>query len=483
MHYKPVFYVIGCLLTTLAFLMCIPLITNWILATPAHPLAFSLSPLICFVTGVSLIVRCKSDSELSGLRSREVFLLTNTSWLLVAIFGALPFVFETDISFTDAFFETMSGITTTGSTVLTGLDTMNPGVLMWRSVLQWLGGIGFIVMAVAILPFLKVGGMRMFQSESSDWSEKALPRSGVIAKRIVQVYLGLSLACTVAFYLGGMSLFEAMNHSMTTMSTGGFSTSDASMAHFDSAFIHWTTTVFMILASLPFVLLVRFFSGDISAIWKDEQVIGFMKLLGLVWLVLTVWLYFNSSFSWFEALTLVAFNTTSVISTTGFALTDYSLWGGFAVAMFFILTFIGGCSGSTSGGVKIFRFQLGVTLLNVQLKLLSHPRACFSMQYNGQNLNSEIIRSFVGFTFFFLILTSIITLLLSLMGLDLITSLTGAMTAIANVGPGLGTIIGPAGNFSTLPDAAKWVLSVGMLMGRLEITTVLILFTTAYWRH
>ena len=481
MNYKPVLYVIGLLLMTLAVLMCIPLITNLILDTPSDHMTFTLSPLITFSFGALLWRSCKV--EYFGLHSREIFMLTNLSWVMVCIFGALPFIFETNISFTDAFFESMSGITTTGSTVLVGLDYMNPGILMWRSVLHWFGGVGFIVMAVAVFPFLKVGGMRLFQSESSDWSDKAMPRSGVIAKRIVQVYLGLSALCAVAYYAGGMTIFEAINHAMATLSTGGFSTSDASMGHFTSPAIHWTGTLFMLLGSLPFVLLVRAFSGNVEPLWQDSQVKGFLKLLVVVWIIMTVWLMMNSDYDFFNALTLVAFNTTSVISTTGFALTDYSLWGGFAVTAFFLMTFVGGCSGSTTGGVKIFRFQLGLMLLNVQLKQLSHPRACFCMQYNGQPINSDIIRSFVAFTFFFLMLIGIMTLLLSLMGIDFITSLTGAVTAIANVGPGLGGVIGPAGNFAPLPDMAKWVLAVGMLMGRLEVITVLVLFTSAYWRR
>ena len=481
MNYKPVLYVIGLLLMTLAVLMCIPLITNLLLYTPADCMIFTLSPLITFGFGVLLWRSCKV--EYFGLRPREIFMLTNLSWVMVCMFGALPFIFATNISFTDAIFESMSGITTTGSTVLVGLDTLNPGILMWRSVLHWLGGIGFIVMAVAVLPFLKVGGMRLFQSESSDWSDKVMPRSGVIAKRIVQVYLGLSALCTLAYYMGGMTMFEAINHSMATLSTGGFSTSDASMAHFDNPVIHWTGTIFMLLGSLPFVLLVRACSGNTDPLWQDCQVRGFLKLLAVIWSTMATWLVLTSDYDVFEALTLVAFNTTSVISTTGFALTDYSLWGGFAVTAFFLMTFTGGCSGSTTGGVKIFRFQLGLRLLNVQLKQLSHPRACFRLQYNNQPINSDIIRSFVGFTFFFLMLIGIMTLLLSMMGLDFITSLTGSVTAIANVGPGLGDIIGPAGNFAPLPDMAKWVLVVGMLIGRLEVITVLVLFTSAYWRR
>ena len=481
MHYKPVLYVIGLLLMMLSLLMCIPILTNLILHTQENFTDFLISPTITALAGLILFRLCRTDDF--GLRPREIFLLTNLSWILVSVFGALPFVFEEGISFTDAFFETMSGITTTGSTVFVGLDHMNPGILMWRSVLQWVGGIGFIVMAVAILPFLKVGGMRLFQSESSDWSDKAMPRSGVIAKRTMQVYGLLTLLCGLCYYAGGMTVFEAINHAMTTLSTGGFSTSDASMGHFTSPFIYWTGTIFMLFGSLPFVLIVRFLLGNYEALLKDVQVIGFVKLIAFVWIGLTLWLMLNSEYGVFEALTLVAFNTASMISTTGFALTDYTLWGGFASMAFFFLTFVGGCSGSTAGGVKIFRFQLGLKLLNVQLKLLSHPKGCFSIRYNDQPITSDIIRSFIGFTFFFLLLTSIMTLLLSLMGLDFITSLTGTVTAIANVGPGLGNTIGPAGNFASLPDMAKWVLAIGMLMGRLEIITVLVLFTPAYWQR
>ncbi len=479
MNIRPVLYVIGLFLMALSVLMLLPAFYD-AMTDAGGSQSFLLSALITFLCALPLYWFCrKADFQ---LKSRQIFLLTNLSWLAVSSFAALPLFFLLDISYTDAFFETMSGITTTGSTILSGLDQMNTGALLWRSLLQWLGGIGFIVLAVAILPFLKVGGMRLFQSESSDWSDKAMPRSGSIAKRVVIIYLGLTILCAYFYFLGGMTAFEAINHAMTTLSTGGYSTSDNSMAHFSSPFIYWISTIFMLLGGLPFVLFVKFLRGDVQALTKDNQVQAFLNFLLVLWFFFSIWLFANSDYSLSEAFTLVAFNTTSVITTTGFALTDYTLWGGFAATLFFMLTFVGGCSGSTSGGVKIFRFQIGAKLLKIQLKQLMHPRACFVQSYNGQQITSDILRSLIAFSFFFALLTAVLTLLLSLMGLDLITALSGAATAIANVGPGLGDTIGPAGNFASLPDTAKWLLSVGMLMGRLEVITVLVIFTPDFWQ-
>ncbi|MGI9282823.1 MAG: TrkH family potassium uptake protein [Endozoicomonas sp.] len=479
MNVRPVLFVIGLFLMVLSVLMLLPALYD--LLTGADGVySFALSALITLVIGLPLFYFCRLP--VFSLKPRQIFLLTNSSWFTLSAFAALPLYLELDISYTDAFFETMSGITTTGSTVLSGLDHMNTGVLLWRSLLQWLGGIGFIVLAVAVLPFLKVGGMRLFQSESSDWSDKAMPRSGSIAKRIVFIYLGLTIFCAYLYFLGGMNGFEAINHAMTTLSTGGYSTSDSSMAHFQNPFIHWVATLFMIFGSLPFVLFVKFLRGDPQSLLRDNQVQAYLNFLLILWGLFTLWLYMNSDYSLFKSLTLVAFNTVSVITTTGYALTDYTTWGGFAATLFLCLTVIGGCSGSTAGGIKVFRFQIGARLLGIQLKQLAHPRACFVQSYNGQQITSDILRSLIAFCFFFALLTTTLTLLLSLLGLDLVTSLSGAATAVANVGPGLGDTIGPAGNFASIPDAAKWLLSVGMLMGRLEVITVLVLFTPAFWK-
>jgi trk system potassium uptake protein TrkH len=402
---------------------------------------------------------------------------------VVCLFAALPFLLTEHVSYTDAVFESMSGITATGSTVLSGLDDMSPGILMWRSMLHWLGGIGFIGMAVAILPLLRIGGMRLFQTESSDRSEKVMPRSHMVAKSILLVYVGITAVGSLAFWGAGMSLFDAINHAMSAISTGGFSTSDASLAHWPQPAVHWVAVVVMILGSLPFTLYVATLRGNPWALLRDQQVQGLLMMLGVTWLVLSAWYWYTAQLPWWEALRHVALNVTSIATTTGFALGDYSLWGNFALMLFFYLGFVGGCSGSTAGGIKIFRFQVAYILLKANLNQLIHPRAVIKQQYNGHRLDEEIVRSILTFSFFFGFTIGLIALALSLLGLDWMTALTGAASTVSGVGPGLGGTIGPAGNFSSLPDAAKWILSVGMLLGRLEIITVLVLCMPAFWRH
>jgi trk system potassium uptake protein TrkH len=474
-------FILGIFLITLAVSMTLPMLTLLIFDHNEDLDAFLWSCLTSAVAGFALLIPGRPAN--AQLRPRDMYLLTTASWLVVCVFAALPMVLIQHISYTDAFFETMSGITTTGSTVLVGLDSASPGLLIWRSMLHWLGGIGFIGMAVAILPLLRVGGMRLFQTESSDWGEKVMPRSHMVAKYILVIYLGFTLLGCLGFWLAGMSPFEAINHAMAAISTGGFSTSDASLAHWPQPAVHWVAVVMMILGSLPFTLYVATLRGHRQALFKDHQVRGFIGFLLLTWLVVATWFWQHSEYSWLDALRIVAVNVTSVVTTTGFALGDYSQWGGFAVLLFFYLTFIGGCSGSTAGGLKIIRFQVAYVLLKASLQQLMHPRAVIKQQYNNHNLDEEIVRSLTTFSFFFTITIGMIALGLALLGLDWVTALTAAATAVCNVGPGLGPVIGPAGNFSSLADPAKWLLTLGMLLGRLEILTVLVLATRAFWRH
>ncbi|HEX8589879.1 TrkH family potassium uptake protein [Pseudomonas sp.] len=474
-------FIIGIFLITLAIAMVVPMITSMIFQRTADMPSFLWSSLITFVSGLVLVGQGRPEHV--HLRPRDMYLLTVSSWVIVCIFAALPFLLTQHISYTDSFFESMSGITATGSTVLSGLDTMSPGILIWRSLLHWLGGIGFIGMAVAILPLLRIGGMRLFQTESSDRSEKVMPRSHMVAKFIVLVYLGITVLGTLAFWWAGMSLFDAVNHAMSAISTGGFSTSDQSLAKWPQPAVHWVAIVVMILGALPFTLYVATLRGNRGALLKDQQVQGFIVLLLVTWLVMGAWYWATTDLPWYDALRHVALNVTSVVTTTGFALGDYSLWGNFALMLFFYLGFIGGCSGSTAGGVKVFRFQVAYILLRANLHQLIHPRAVIKQKYNGHRLDDEIVRSILTFSFFFTFTICLIALMLSLLGLDWMTALTGAASTVSGVGPGLGETIGPAGNFSTLPDAAKWILSLGMLLGRLEIITVLVLCIPAFWRH
>ena len=473
-------FIIGIFLITLAISMTIPVLTLVWYDRHEDLRAFLWASLITFSVGLVLLLPGKPEGV--QLRPRDMYMLTTVSWLTVCLFGALPMFLIREMSYTDAFFEAMSGITTTGATVISGLDQASPGLLIWRSLLQWLGGIGFIAMAVAILPLLRVGGMRLFKTESSDWGDKVMPRSHVAAKYILSVYVGFTILATLAFHMAGMGWFNALNHAMTSISTAGFSTSDSSLGHFGPA-AHWVAVVFMILGSLPFALYVATLRGNRFALLKDEQVRGFIFILACACLLFSVWLWFNSHYEFSDALRLATVNVVSIVTTTGFAVGDYSQWGGFAVMAVFYLTFVGGCSGSTAGGLKIFRFQVAYTLLRGSLNQLVHPRAVITQKYNGHHLDEEIVRSILTFSFFFTITIGAVALGLALLGLDPITAMTGAATAVCNVGPGLGPIIGPAGTFESLPNAAKWLLSIGMLLGRLEIITVLVLMTPGFWRH
>jgi trk system potassium uptake protein len=474
-------FINGIFLLTLAISMAVPMLTL-VLFDHAHELnAFLWSSMITFIAGTAMIAQGKPKDV--QLRPRDMYLLTVSSWVLVGLFASLPFMFSQHLGVTDAVFESMSGITATGATVLTGLDTMSPGILIWRSLLHWLGGIGFIAMAVAILPMLRIGGMRLFQTESSDRSEKIMPRSHMVAKYMIAAYLGISILGCLALWSAGMGGFDAINHTMSAIATGGFSTSDQSLGNWTEPAVHWVVIALMIMGSVPFVLFASMLRGNYMALFKDQQVRGLLMILLSTWLALGTWYYLSTELHWLEALRHVAFNTTSVMTTTGFALGDYTLWGGFAGMLFFYLGFIGGCSGSTAGGLKIFRFQVAYTLLRANLMQLVHPRAVIKQQYNGHNLDEDIVRSILTFSFFFTITIALLALGLTLCGLDWITALSGAASTVSGVGPGMGPIIGPAGNYSSLPDTAKWLLTFGMLLGRLEILTVLVLMLPAFWRH
>lgn len=476
---RPIIYVCGILgLIMTALMLCVSA-AAWVWRDPELPV-FLTSAAIMATLGAGMVALCRGSQF--RLVSRQLYLLTSASWLMMSLGGALPlFLSHHDVAFTDAWFEAVSGITTTGSTVFSDLEYLPASLLLWRSILQWLGGLGVIGMAVSILPFLRVGGMRLFHTESSDWSDKSMPRIQTLARALLVTYLTITAACTVSYWLAGMSGFDAVNHAMTTVSTGGFATDDRSMGRFGSAVL-WIATAFMLLGAVPFTMIIGFARRPRLATLNNQQVIGLLGIVAAVTALLTFYLVVQGSHSPFEALTQSSFNLVSVITTTGYASTDYSLWGTFSVALFFVVMFIGGCSGSTSGGMKIFRFQLSYLFLRSQVRKLVHPNGVFVTQYAGKPVADDIILSAIAFSFLFFLCLAGFTLILALMGLDLVTSLTATATALTNVGPGLGDIIGPAGNFSSLPDAAKWLLSFAMLLGRLELMTVMVLFSPMFWR-
>lgn len=479
-NFRPILFVVGLVLSKLALFMYLPTLVAFFSGTGGF-LEFGKSVLITHAAAFLCLTYGRTAKF--RLSVRDMFLITSLVWTIASAFAALPFVFINHISFTDAYFETMSGITTTGSTVLSGLDKMAPSILLWRSTLQWLGGIGFIVMAVAILPMLNVGGMKLFQTESSDWSDKSAPRAKTVAKNIVAVYLILTLACIIGYLNTGMGFFDAVNHGLTTLSTGGYSTSDGSMNNFSNG-AHWVGTLFMFLGGLPFLLFVSAINHrSLWAILHDAQVKGFAILFLVSSGVVAIWLIIHNHYTIYDAVRVSMFNVVSVVTTTGFGLEDFTAWGALPSVLFAFLMMAGACSGSTSGGIKVFRFQIATTLFNKQMMKLIHPSGVFVQTYNKRPVNDDIVRSVVAFGITFIATIIIISGSLSIMGLDPITSISGAITAVANVGPGMGSVIGPTGNFAPLPDLAKWILSLGMLMGRLEILTILVLFFPAFWRQ
>ncbi len=437
----------------------------------------------CTTLFVGVAMALTSRTSHTKLSTRQAFLMTTFSWLAMTLFAAIPFMFsELRLSFTDAFFEAMSGITTTGSTVVSGLDSAPRGILLWRALLQWIGGIGIIVTAIAVFPMLRVGGMQLFRMESSDQSEKALPRAAQVAGAIGVIYLVLTALCAGAYWLAGMSGFESVAHAMTTIATGGFSTSDGSLGHFNNAAIEMVAITGMLVGALPFLLFLKMLQGDGRILFRDSQVQWFISIVTLAVLAAAGWLWYVNGLDPTRALRFASFNIVSIITGTGYATSDYSLWGSFAVPVFFFIMFIGGCAGSTSCGIKIFRFQVLYAAARTQLHHLLQPSGVFIPYYNRRPIADEVIISVLSFFFVFGVSFALLAIGLGMVGLDFLSAVSSAATAIANVGPALGSSVGPSNTFHHLPDVGKWMMAAGMLLGRLELFTVIVLFTRSFWR-
>lgn len=478
--FRPILFVLGVLLATLAVAMSVPALVDLVTGHNDWKV-FAVSGGTTFFCGGMLFLSCRVSAR--NLDIRQAFILTTVVWIALPAFAAIPFAFaDLNLSYTDAYFEAMSGLTTTGSTVIVGLDGAPPGILLWRSLLQWLGGVGIIMMAVSVLPLLQVGGMQLFRMEFAERFEKTMPRAAQIAAWIGAIYLVLTLTCAGLYFAVGMNGFEAINHAMTTVATGGFSTRDSSLGFFDDTGIDAIATVFMILGSLPFLLYYQAVRGQPGDLWRDSQVHWFLSILGTAVALMLLYLVIEQGWEIGDALRYTAFNVTSIMTGTGYASDDFGLWGSFAMPLFFILMFIGGCAGSTTCGIKVFRVQVLFQTAKIQFRRLLQPHGVFIAYYNGKAIPDAVAESVLSFFFLFALLFAILAMGLGMLGLDFITATSGAATAIANVGPGLGPVIGPAGNFSSLPDAAKWLLSIGMLLGRLEVFTVLVLLLPRFWR-
>ncbi|MFD2738486.1 TrkH family potassium uptake protein [Sulfitobacter aestuarii] len=477
---RPVGYVIGLLVAVMGVTMMLPMLVD-VYDGNGHWPVFIEAGLITILGG-SLIALACSNAGRAGLTIQQTFLLTSGVWFMLPLFGALPFMLgATEAGLTDAVFEAMSGLTTTGATVLTGLDDLPRGLLLWRGIMQWLGGIGIVVVAMVFLPELRVGGMQIFKSEAFDTFGKILPRAGQIATQISVIYLWLTLACIICYLMLGMAFFDAFVHALTTVSTGGFSNYDASFGTFSGP-LEYVASIFMVLAALPFVRYVQLINGNPLALHRDPQVRGFLLTVAVLVCAIFVVLLRVFPQHWEQSLRESLFNITSIISGTGYASVDYMGWGPFAVALFFFTGLIGGCAGSTSCSIKIFRYQLLFASIRAQLRRIRSPHGIFTPRYDGRPVGPDVLSSVMSFFMFFVVTLGVVSVTLGMTGLDFTTSVSGAAAALANIGPGLGEIIGPAGNYSSLNDTAKWILTAAMLIGRLELMAVYVILTVKFWR-
>jgi trk system potassium uptake protein len=481
LDFRPVLLVTGILLAALGISMLLPALVG-ISNHDEDWSIFVVCAMITTLVGTSLFAATRGTAR--GLSTRQALLMTVVSWLALVFFASLPFVWSGVLpSYTDAFFEAMSGLTTTGATVMIGLDTTSAGILFWRGLLQWLGGLGIIVMAIAVLPMLQIGGMQLFKAEAFDTAEKILPRARQISSSITLVFIGITALCAVLYTIAGMGLNDAIVHAMTTVATGGFSTKDSSVGHFDDASIEWIAITFMIAGSIPFLLYVQLLQGRARSLFADAQVRAFLSFVFVAALIAWFMAHRSGFHEGGDALRHATFNVVSIVTGTGYASTDYGLWGSHSVAFFFMIMFAGGCAGSTSCGIKIFRFLVLFEAVREHIYRVMYPHGIFRPKFNGRPIDPQVITSVMSFFFLFIASFAVIALALIMTGLDTTTALSGAGSALSNVGPGLGTIIGPSGNYASLNDTAKWILAGAMFLGRLELFTILVLFMPRFWRN
>ncbi|MFT6104909.1 MAG: trk system potassium uptake protein TrkH [Paracoccaceae bacterium] len=477
---RPVGYVIGLLVALLGATMLVPMALDLFDGSDHWPV-FLESAIITILCGGLIALSCENAMS-KGLSIRQTFLLTTGVWLALPIFGALPFMLgATEARPVDAFFEAMSGLTTTGATVFSGLDVLPRGLLLWRSLMQWFGGIGIIVVAMVFLPELRVGGMQIFKTESFDTFGKILPRAAEIAAKILWIYLGLTVFGVVGYMTLGMSGFDAINHAFTSISTGGMSTKDQSFGAFKNG-EEYFACLMMLLASLPFVVFVQLLGFRFSSLFNNRQIQGYIQVICVAAFSLTAFLVISDSFPFERAIREALFNVISIISGTGYASVDYQEWGPAAAMTFFLLGLVGGCAGSTSCSIKIFRYQILFSAIKAHIQLIHSPHSMFTPRYDGRPVTEDVMSSVMSLFVTFIVTLGLLSVALGLTGLDFITSVSGAAAALANIGPGLGDIIGPSGNYAPLNDTAKWLLSAAMLIGRLELLAVYAILMVSFWR-
>ncbi len=443
--------------------------------------AFVITILLTLIAGTVLVLVTRRAS--SVIAKREAYIIVSAVWAVFSLFGALPFYISGYIpDFTDAFFETISGFTTTGASILNDIESLPEGLLFWRSLTQWLGGMGIIVLSLALLPVFGIGGMQLFAAEvPGPTADKIHPRVAETAKRLWGIYILYTAAETVLLVIGGMSLFDAINHAFTTMATGGYSTKQASIAYWSSPYIQYVIIVFMFLAGTNFSVSYLALRGQFSKVWKNEEFRYYLGFTLVFTGIVAVLLLMTEEIGFEKAFRDALFQVVSIMTTTGYATADYWQWAHHIGVLIFIIMFFGGSAGSTGGGIKTARIVVLFKNLYNEFKRLIHPNAVIPVRLNGKSVDTGVVRNILAFVLFFIILFFVGTLIMTFMGLDLVSAMGAVIACLGNIGPGIGSV-GPAENYAHIPAAGKWLLSFYMLVGRLELFTVLILFTPAFWR-
>lgn len=478
--FRPVAEIIGLLLIPMGALMLPSAILDAMYGGQSG-LVFGMSAALTAMLGGAVYIASRSGHP-RGLDIRQAFVLTTALWVILPLAGAIPFVFgEPEVSLLDAYFEAVSGVTTTGSTVFVDLDHMPMGVLLWRGILQWLGGLGIVIVALIFLPVMRVGGMQFFRVEGFDTLGKVLPRALDVSRGLVEAYLALTIACFLAYRAFGMTWFEAIVHSLTTMSTGGFSTSDSSFFLFSGP-LEYVSAIFMVLASLPFIRYVQLISGNPQPLFRDVQAQAYVRWLFYSVAVIVLYRLVNSDADFFTVLRETTFNVVTLFSGTGYGSADVFAWGSFPFAVIIIVGLIGGCTASTGCSIKVFRWLVVLQAIKAQVRRIRYPHIVFNAKLQGKPLDSDVISSVAAFFVLFFLSFGVLSVLLSLSGLPFLTALTASWTSIANVGPAWGQPVGPTGAMDAFPSVAKWLMILGMIIGRLEVLSVYVLFLPAFWR-
>ncbi|RMF55212.1 MAG: TrkH family potassium uptake protein [Calditrichaeota bacterium] len=479
MHFSSVIHILGLLLIFLSATMLLPIPFSLYYGDSDYQ-ALLISAAITLAVGFLAYRLAKFEQD---LRPKEGFAVVSLGWIALSIYGSLPFIFSGAIpSFTDAFFETMSGFTTTGATILTDIEALPHGILFWRSLTHWLGGMGIIVLSIAILPFLGIGGMQLFKAEvPGPVADKLTPRITETAKILWVVYAAFTFLETLLLMAGGMNLFEALCHSFGTMATGGYSTRNASIGAYNSAYFDYVITLFMIIAGTNFSLHYRFLKGDLKAYFRNKEFMFFLSIIGLAFLLIGTDTFFQEGVTVSKAIQDTLFQTVSIVTTTGYGTADYEQWQFSSQIILFFLMFIGGCAGSTGGGIKVVRIYLLIRFIYSEVIRLIHPHAVVPVRIGKTVVNREVVANVVGFFILYVFIFSLGVFIMGHLGLDIPTAFGSVAATLGNIGPGLGNV-GPTDNYAHIPFIGKWILSTLMLMGRLELFTVIILFSPTFWQ-